>query len=399
MKKALVGLFLAFLGTFSTSAQSIEASFSTEKANYLVGEPVFVILSVGNKTSETIWLDFKVTDFPFPCNDFDLEVPGAKLAGDWGCGSAASCGRGFREVQPGKSIVIQRLVNRDFRMRQSGPYQLHAHAVVSVHRQNLPNSPEVETVDVDESLRVSVRDGSEKQLKQTFQPYVEALNSSDDMRRSEAAQAIAELAPPFLEDVLIELTKTNYAYAAITALRKANTTKTRAALAQIATSSDDPAVRIEAIQNLGRTSDTTYLPTLVKLMESENKQIQNVAAEGVGNLGGVATVRQLSTLVSDSDAETRSAGANGLGQTHAREAVPILIELLLDSDANVRQTAVNSLFLLTHYAAFDGNGWADISTTESGSAVYQRWVRWWHSHATTTEIHSMADCSSPQPLD
>lgn len=284
-------------------------------------------------------------------------------------------------------------------MRQPGLYQLHAHAVVSVHRKNLFDSPEVDKVDVAESLAVRLRDATENQLKEVFQPYVHALSSSEDMRRGSAAQAITELAPPFLEDVLIELTKTNYAYAAITALRKANTTKTRAALAQIATSSDDPAARIEAIQNLGRTSDTTYLPTLVKLMESENKQIQNVAAEAVGNLGGVATVRQLSTLVSASDAETRSAGANGLGQTHAREAVPILIELLLDSDANVRQTAVSSLFLLTHYAAFDGNGWADISTTESGSAVYQRWVRWWHSHATTTEIHSMADCSSPQPLD
>jgi len=98
------------------------------------------------------------------------------------------------------------------------------------------------------------------------------------------------------------------------------------------------------------------------------------------------------------DAKTRSAGANGLGQTRAREAVPILIEVLLDSDANVRQTAVSSLFLLTHYAAFDGSEWADISTAQSAAAVHQRWVNWWSSHGTSCEMHGMADCASPKPL-
>ena len=397
--RVLVVLFLALLSALSASAQSIEARFSTEKTDYLVGEPIFVTLAVSNKTSEATWLDFKGTGFPFPCNDFDIEVPGAAFASDGGCGGeAASCGRGFREVQPLKTILIRRLVDASFRIRQPGLYEVRAHAIVSVHHQNLFDSPEAEKLDLSQSLAVRARGGTEQQLKEAFQPYVEALNSSDEMIRGDAAHAITELAPPFLEDVLIKLAKSHYAYGAIIALRKVNTSATRAALAEIATRGEDPSVRIEAIQNLGRTNDPAYLPRLFNLMESEDKQVQHVAAEAAGNVGGSAAVNRLSALVSNPDAETRSAGANGLGQTRAREAVPILIEVLLDSDANVRQTAVSSLSLLTHYAAFDGNAWADISTAESAAAVHQRWVKWWSSHWTSCEMHGSADCASPKPL-
>jgi len=394
--RVLVVLFLTLLGALSASAQSIEARFSTEKTDYLVGEPIFVTLAVSNKTSEAIWLDFKVT--PFPCSDFDIEVPGAGLASDLSCGFQVSCGRGFREVQPLKTILIRRLVDATFRIRQPGLYEVRVHAIVSVHRQNLFDSPEVEKIDLSQSLAVRARGGTEQQLKEAFQPYVEALNSSDDMIRGDAAHAITELAPTFLEDVLIKLAKSRYAYGAIIALRKVNTSATRAALAAIASSGDDRSVRIQAIQNLGRTNDTSYLLSLFKLMESEDKEIQYVAAAAAGNVGGRPAVNRLLALVSNPDAKTRSAGANGLGQTRAREAVPILIELLLDSDVEVRQNAVSSLFLLTHYAAFDGNGWADISTAESAAAVHQRWVNWWSSHGTSCEMHGMADCASPKPL-
>jgi len=47
--------FRELLGTASSSAQSIEARFLTEKADYLVGEPVFVTLAITNKTSELLW--------------------------------------------------------------------------------------------------------------------------------------------------------------------------------------------------------------------------------------------------------------------------------------------------------------------------------------------------------
>jgi HEAT repeat protein len=219
------------------------------------------------------------------------------------------------------------------------------------------------------------------------------------MKRSQAAGAITELAPPFLEDALVELTKSSYAYGAISALRKADTSKTRAALAQIATSTDDSMFRIEAIRNLGRTNDLAYLPTLFQLRASDDKQIQNAAAEAAGSLGGRAAVPQLAALASSPGVETRIAGTNGLGDAHASQAVPILIGKLLDSDANVRQAAVSGLWLLTHRAAFENNQWADVTSPQSSAAVHSRWVRWWNTHRNDAKVHGLADCAPPESLD
>jgi hypothetical protein len=396
----LSGTLLGFVGTVPASAQNIEARFSTEKTDYLVGEPLFVNLTVSNNTSEPVWLDFQPPDpAKLLCDDFAVEVPSAAPADKpWGCGFAGSCGHGFREVPPGKRITLRQLVNQQFRLEQ-GAYSLHAQAAIVVHNQNLLDSPKIEQVNISDTFLVKVQHGNENQLKTAFGPIVTELDDPDPRRRAEAAAAITELAPPFLEEILIELTKTNFAHSAIAALRKANTPKTRAALAQIAIGGDDSILRIEAINNLGRTEDAAYLPVLFQLMESENKAIQNAAAEAAGNLGGVTAVQRLSSFVSDADSNTRIAGANGLGKTRSREAVPILIGLLLDSDSNVRQDAVNELWLLTHHMAFDGNEPADISTAESAAFVHQRWIRWWGSHGATCEIHGMTDCSSPQPLD
>ena len=333
------------------------------------------------------------------CDDFAIEVLGAEPADKpWGCGFAGSCGRGLREVPPGKRTTLRQLLNQQSHL-QPGAYSLHAQTTIVVRKQNLFDSPKIEQVNVSDALQVKLQHSNENELESAFRPIVAELNDPDPRRRAEAAAAITELAPPFLEDTLIELTITNFAHSAIAALRKADTAKTRAALAQIAIDSDDSMLRIEAINNLGRTKDATYLPPLFQLMESGNKAIQNAAAEAAGTLGGVTAVQHLSAFISDANSGTRIAGASGLGKTRAREAVPILIGLLLDSDSNVRQTAVTNLWLLTHQAALNGNGWADISNAESAASVHQRSLRWWGSHGATCEIHGMTDCSSPQPLD
>src|SRR2546429_486023 len=121
----LVALSLTLLGPLSVSAQGIEARFSTEKTNYLVGEPLFVILTVSNKTSETSWLEFQSPDLAkLLCDDFAVEVTAAEPAEEpWGCGFAGSCGRGLREVLPGKSITLRQLVSQQFRFR-AGAYSL-----------------------------------------------------------------------------------------------------------------------------------------------------------------------------------------------------------------------------------------------------------------------------------
>lgn len=381
------------------SAHDVRARFTTNKANYGIGEPIIVILVVTNSGSSPIWVDFQSPDSPLFCHDFAVEIPKASPAGLWGCGIAGSCGRGFREIPAGGNIARRHLLNAEFNFNEDGIYTLHARTAIAVHNQNLFSSPEIDRLEVSDTLTVNLHRSSENQLKAAFQPYVNELHSPELEESSEAAGAITALAPPFLEDVLIELAKTNYAYAAIEALRKANTLKTREALAQIASNGSDSMLRIEAIRNLGRTNDVTYVPMLVQLMDSDSKEIQNAAAEAAGNLGGSSAVPQLASLVSSPDVATRLAGTNGLGNSHANEAVPFLIGMLVDSDPNIRQAAVSGLWLLTHRAALDGDKWADVTSVQSAAAVRQRWVRWWSSHSNRSTAHSMADCSAPQPLD
>jgi hypothetical protein len=381
------------------SAHDAQARFTTNKANYGIGEPIIVTLVVTNNGSSPIWIDFNSPDFPLLCHDFAVAIPEASPVGLWGCGIAGSCGRGFWEIPAGGNLARRQLLNAEFNFNKDGLYTLHARTAIGLHNQNLFSSPEMDRLEVSDTLKVSLHRSSESQLKAALQPYVDDLHSPGLEESSEAAGAIAALAPPFLEDVLIELTKTNYAYAAIEALRKANTLKTREALAQIARNSSDSILRIEAIRNLGRTNDVTYLPTLVQLMDSDSNEIQNAAAEAAGNLGGSTAVPQLASLISHPNAVTRLAGTNGLGNSHANEAVPLLIGLLVDSDPNIREAAVEGLWLLTQRAAFDGDTWADVTSLQSAAAVRQRWVRWWSSHGNDSKAHGMADCSTPQALD
>src|SRR5947207_10279147 len=158
-------------------------------------------------------------------------------------------------------------------------------------------------------------------------------------------------------------------------------------------------LRMAAIDNLGRTRDLAYLSTLFQLMESDDKSIENAAAEAAGTLGGSEAIPRLSTFVSSGEAEKRISGANGMGRSRAREAVPILIGLLLDSDSNVRQAAVSGLWLLTHHAALNGHEWADRSTVESAIAVHQRCTNWWRSNGAWCDLHGRADCSAPETRD
>lgn len=399
LSKLLYLLLLPMLAVTTVSAQDVQARFTTNKANYGIGEPIIVTLTVSNNGNSPIWVDFKSPDMPLLCHDFAVEISEASPANQWGCGIAGSCGRSFRVIPGGGNIARRQLLNVEYSFNKPGTYTLHARTAIVVHNQDVFDSPEIERLEVSDALKANLQRSNESQLKLAFQPYVEELNSPEPEKRSEAAGAITTLAPAFLEDVLIELTKTSYAYAAIEALRKADTVKTREALAQIATNSSDSILRIEAIRNLGRTNDVTYLPLLFQLMDSDSKGIQNAAAEAAGNLGGSTAVPQLAKLVSSPNAATQLAGTNGLGNSHANEAVPFLIGMLLDSDANVRQAAVSGLWLITHRAAFDGNQWADVTSVQPAAAVHQRWVRWWSSHGNDNKPHSMTDCSAPESLD
>jgi HEAT repeat protein len=380
-------------------AQTVEGHFYAEKSKYLVGEPIFVILKIVNTGKRPVWLSFKDNDTT--CQPIKLEVPGAKSASEnWGCGIAGDCGRGSAGILPGGVDLTRHLLNHDFLLDQPGKYHVRGTARIGVRDSDRYDSPEISEVEVSNTFEIALVEGKESELRAALAPLVGQLNSQDFKARAEAVAAITDMAPPFMDDVLIDLSKTTYAYAAIQGLRKANTVKTRQALADLADHGPDSSIRMEALRNLARTGDRSYLPVLVRVMKTaQDPDTKTVAAEAAGDLGGTQATPELLPFVAMAEARTRLAGTVGLGHTADRTAVPVLIRLLLDSDSSVRENAANGLFLLTHRSVLSGNAMAHMKDPQAGITAYQHWSHWWNVNGGTVAIHGMADCSSPEPLD
>ena len=135
------------------------------------------------------------------------------------------------------------------------------------------------------SFEISLVNGNEK-LRAALAPLVAQLASQDFKARAEAVGAITDTAPPFLDNVLVDLSKTNYVDAAIQGLRKANTPKTRQALGDLAAHGSDSSIRMEALRNLARTGDRSYLFLMLRLVKTTTEpDIRTVAAEAAGDLG------------------------------------------------------------------------------------------------------------------
>src|SRR4029079_10996322 len=122
------------------------SQFTTDKSSYLIGEPVYVVLSITNNGDMPLWIGFGLAD-RF-CANFAIEMPGADSALEkWGCGVGSSCGRGLREVLPHGTISVRQLVNRQFRLHD-GNYLVRARGTVTVRGQNLFDSPPLDQFDV-----------------------------------------------------------------------------------------------------------------------------------------------------------------------------------------------------------------------------------------------------------
>jgi HEAT repeats len=399
VKKLFLFFLLIFLTASTLSAHVVEARFTTAKTNFLVGEPIFVVLTLSNRGDNTVWVNLKApADLEPQCHDFAMQVPGAEPARAWGCGFSISCGRGSHEISPGDSLTLRQLLNSEVRLQHLGSFAIHTRTTIEVLDQDSFTDRSIDEFEVSDTLSVNLQTGEENQLRAAFQPFVAELAGPQGPKRWEAAEAIIEMAPPFLEDVLIELTTSRHAYAAIGALGKINSLKAREVLASIARVNDDPGLRAEAIRTLGQAKDESYLPLLLQLAQSTDRADQINAAQAAGNLGGPAAVPPLAVLLSSPDRETRENITSGLGRTHAPQAVPILIGMLLDSDVRVRQNAVIGLGSLTHRAALDSGQWANVESLQSAGAVHQRWVRWWHSNGDS-KVYSGSDCAPPESID
>ncbi len=382
------------------AAQSLQGRFFTAKSTYLIGEPVFVIFHFTNSSDRALWVD---SQFGQPCfGKENITVVGAwravhewKTALDCYGGWAGSCLGGMTELKAGQTHSERIFVNHYYKMDQPGLYEIRIARKVSTYLQGSYSHPGP-TISVRADIDIRVVQGSEWELKAAFQPVLKDLKSTDGEQRWQAVQAVTELAHPFLQQTVIDISKNpTDVWAAIEGLYKLNTTKSRERLAEIVQAGESDTIRERAMRALAALGDEHYLPFYFRLAHSLKGHEQIVAIESAGLLGGSQAVPFISSFLSSQDPAVRMAAIRGLAGTTSRHALPRLIEEILDPDPGVRQIAGAALAQLTHLSTADNA----LASVHNPALTFQKWFDWWLSNGRNAPIYGPTECAEPQPLN
>jgi len=397
----IFAMLVGFVPPVFAQNQALVGRFFPEKQKYLVGEPVFVDFEIDNTSEQPVWIDGRMGQ---PCIEPDpIVVVGAKYHGfgsdnTLGCfgGVAGSCTSSDIELKGGESHRERIFLSALYRLDHAGVYQLNARRRVPVNFEGQtlagPLAQPQSSEDFASDFQITLVTGSEEELREVFQPYVSGMDSSDSLVQSEAIGVITEMAPPFLEDVILKLADLpNQAAPAASALGRLNTTRAKQRLAEMAEHSQQ---RQSAIRALAGTRDRGYLPVLIRISSEISDGDRDFTIWCAGLIGGESSIPFLVSVLHQPDANVRVASLRGLGITASHPAVPILIKALQDSDAQVFQQATQSLAELTHHSITT----APWSEKPSRSA-YNRWHEWWLRNKLTAPIYGTDKCVQSEMLD
>ena len=102
---------------------------------------------------------------------------------------------------------------------------------------------------------------------------------------------------------------------------------------------EDQDLRSSAIYAMGRTGDTTWLPTLLRDLESSDAAVRYETANACGELGEQEATQPLIELLQDEDPEVRLACIAALGRIGGALARRALIDCVRDGDAAMSEAA------------------------------------------------------------
>jgi len=232
-----------------------------------------------------------------------------------------------------------------------------------------------------------------------YAAFVQQLASKDDRVRREAARALATLAPPALEPLLLSFaTSKDNAIKQFGPLALSNlaTTASLAALAKMLISTESGSYEsISAADYLGRTHDSNWLPLLLSVADRQGSMYLAYAAES----GGEAALPALLARLHSTEHGTRNAAIYALGHTGSRAAIPLLISLLsVRTDETEKDgfddaaTANAALQELTHFY---------IDRSQSDTSVdswHRRWQQWWVASGLHAPLYRPGECAENKEL-
>jgi len=106
---------------------------------------------------------------------------------------------------------------------------------------------------------------------------------------------------------------------------------------------DDPRVREEAADAVGRLGDKEAVPMLVQLLNDPEAGVRKEAVQNLSRLGAKEAADAVAKLLSDPSDRVREEAADVLGRLRASQAAPLLLEALKDKNEKVRGEAIASL--------------------------------------------------------
>jgi hypothetical protein len=239
------------------------------------------------------------------------------------------------------------------------------------------------------SLNLSVREGTEDELRQRYVRYVDqAVNGFGIGAPSrQAREAIAEMAPPFLEKTILGFAdQPESAGLAVEGLGQIPTRESRADLIQLYDKSADLRLRASIVEKLAGIATPAELPFFYSLVPgrsgARDDRIRTFAILGIGRLGGEEAVKFLQSV--SHRPEIREAVTVALGNTRSPDAVPVLIGMYADEP--VRNDVCGALQTLTHHQWCGSGG--DVAETQA------KWRKWWSSHADRVTLYGADQCAS-----
>jgi hypothetical protein len=403
----LILFFFLAAPVYATSP--LVGRFHLAEGPYVVGGPVFVVFDLANNGAQP--LRIQIANALSPCAGYLFQIDGEKRA-DGTCDGLPgySCGAGTIELAPGAKTTQRVLLNYYYALPRPGPYRIHAkrtvtwwpaaHDLFGEHREQ-----EI----FEDIVAVDLIPANTAELRAVFSPYLGALTSENIQTRKEAMQPILYLAPPFLEDTLLNMLDSEEWGNALVGLRHLNTPRAREALAKIVEfgvpiapdaddletveRSDEPSA---AMKYLGEMGDPGYFPLLLKATQQApvGTQTRVYGTEAVAMLGGSDALPFLASEINASTESQRIQGVFGMSLTASRDAVPILIDLLQSSDEEIRQAAEISLERLTHRAAT-----SDEVPSLGPAWLHKTWQAWWTCNSAAAAIYAPHECGETLRID
>lgn len=260
--------------------------------------------------------------------------------------------------------------------------------VVAAHRHAFTDPMIGELFDA--SLKLIILDGSDGQLRQRYATYLAHAQRQDE-ESWRAREAIAEMAPPFLEKTLSDFADQS-AELAVKGLGQIATTESRNDLIALFDRSADLKLRALIVRKLAGIATVREVPFFTGLLSNSgdplDDEIYRLAVLGLGRAGGIDAVNALRTALHGADPDLQGTVVIALGNSKHPSAIPVLIEIYHHQSGLVRDNVCSALMTLTH------NRWCDDSLGDSEETV-TKWRHWWESHGAQVPLYDSNHCASP----